>query len=301
MSSFTSERRPERRQVFGADPIRPGDLGQRRLRLAKRRPMAETPGGLKIVTVVAVLLVIEIDDLLHAELLPIGLGQHRMRREGETLAPQEQVAGHVAGGLQVFLQEGRRHRQRFARVVEAGRIGRIDGEFARRPEIDAGEITNRVIVLHVAQPAGEHDAGVAGIPADFVFPHRVEPAHGGSPLGRGRMLLRFLGRHLAGLKSFKQQAPALAILHQRTHRVVGAQIHLRLRVVVAVTGDAVGFEKRLDRPVELARKVRATRHRPAREAGRQAEGSAQKEAYRFLHRGMGQRGKLPRGNSRGQG
>ena len=52
--------------------------------LPKHRPMLVEPGRAEIVRVVGRLPVVEIDDLLDAELLAVGLDQHRMRRELES-------------------------------------------------------------------------------------------------------------------------------------------------------------------------------------------------------------------------
>ena len=73
------------------------------------------------------------------------------------------MVGHLPGRREILLQQRRRHRQRFARVVEARLVGRIDRKLARRPNVDARQIANRVVVLGVAQPPGQHDAGIARI------------------------------------------------------------------------------------------------------------------------------------------
>ena len=87
--------------------------------------MPEAPGGLKIIGVVDVLLVIEIDDLMHGELVAVGFDQHRMRREGKSLLLQVHVAGHFTCGGQIFFQKGGRHHQRNGAAVRA--LGRDRG------------------------------------------------------------------------------------------------------------------------------------------------------------------------------
>ena len=67
-----------------------------------------------------------------------------------------------------------------------------------------------------------------------------------APLLRRRMALRFHRRHLLRLQTLQQLAPTAAVLEQRRHRLINAQVHLCLRPVLAVTGDAIGLEKRLD-------------------------------------------------------
>ena len=76
---------------------------------------------------------------------------------------QDHVVRDLARRLQVFVQQRRRHRERFAGVVEARRVGGIDGELARRAEVDAGEIADGVVVLRVAQPPRQDDARIAGV------------------------------------------------------------------------------------------------------------------------------------------
>ena len=99
--------------------------------------MPEAPCGLKIIGIVDVLRVIEIDDLMHGELVAVGFDQHRMRREGKSLLLQVHVAGHFTCSGQIFFQEGGRHHQRFAGVVKACRVGRIDRKLAGRADVNA--------------------------------------------------------------------------------------------------------------------------------------------------------------------
>ena len=137
--------------------------------------MLVKPRGAEVVRVVRILAGVEIDDLLDAELVAIGLHQHGMRGKAEAARVQEHVIGHLAGGLQVLGEQRRRHRQRLARVVESGLIGGIDREFRCRPDIDAGEIANRVVVFGVAESPRQHHAWVAVARARFVGPGVLDP------------------------------------------------------------------------------------------------------------------------------
>src|SRR5262245_56096427 len=49
---FVGQCRPNRGEVFGADYVGGGDVGQRCRRLAERRPMLESPGREKIVGII---------------------------------------------------------------------------------------------------------------------------------------------------------------------------------------------------------------------------------------------------------
>src|SRR5215471_8858382 len=90
--------------------------------------MPEAPGGLKIIGVVDVLLVIEIDDLLHGEFVAVGLHQHRMRREAESRLLQVHVIGDFSRGGQIF----------FSRV---GDIVSVSPELSK-PAVFAGSTGN---------------------------------------------------------------------------------------------------------------------------------------------------------------
>src|SRR5262249_39259031 len=62
-------RRPDPLQILGADAVLPREVGQCGVGLLERRPMPEAPCGLKIIRIVDVLRAIEIDDLMHGELV----------------------------------------------------------------------------------------------------------------------------------------------------------------------------------------------------------------------------------------
>ena len=148
---------------------------------------------------------------------------------------QHQVVGHLARGLQVFLQQRRRHRQRLAGVVEAGRVGGIDRELARGPDVDAGQVANRVVVFGVAQPPGQHDAGIAGI-ACAPRAWRTSSIHAITHVGAPRARLpRLRRRHL--LRPRASRAPAPSARDRARHRPmrrVRPQIELRRRRGAAV-------------------------------------------------------------------
>ena len=109
--------------------------------------MLISPGRFKIIGVIGIMAMIKIDNLLDAILVAVGLHQHRERRRTQSVRLKHQMIGHVARRLQILFHQLRRHDQRFARVVEARRISGVDRKFARRPQIEAREIANGVIVF----------------------------------------------------------------------------------------------------------------------------------------------------------
>ena len=130
---------------------------------------------------------VEVDDALDAVLVAVGVGHHRMRREDETLGLEDDVVGDQPGRRQVLLQEGRRHGERFARVVEAGLVGGIDRELAGRPDVHSGQVANRVIELGIAQPAGQDGARIAGVALGLTVAQVADPGDDRGPFVRPRL------------------------------------------------------------------------------------------------------------------
>ncbi len=129
-----------------------------------------------------------------------------MRREDESIGREDHVIRHFARGLQVLVQQRGRHGQGFAGVIEAGRIGRIHRKLPGGTDVHARQVADRVVVLGVAEPAGQHQAGIACILG------RLTRAHGPDPenhllTGVRRRLFCLLWRHLLGRKFLKDQTP----------------------------------------------------------------------------------------------
>ena len=137
--------------------------------------MLEAPGRLEIVRVIGGLALVEIDDPLDGVLLAVRLDQHRMRREVEPVGREHHVIRHFARGLQILVQQRGRHGQRLAGVVEAGGVGRVDGKLARGTHVDAGQVADGVVVLGVAQPARQHQSGIARVLSRLARAHRLDP------------------------------------------------------------------------------------------------------------------------------
>ena len=97
------QHRPDRRQVLRADLRLRGDVGQRRVRLAERRPVLEAPRREEVVGQVGRLPLVEIDDPQHAVLVAVGVGDDRVRREGEALRLEHRCSATLPGRLQILL------------------------------------------------------------------------------------------------------------------------------------------------------------------------------------------------------
>ena len=98
----------------------------------------ETPGGQEIVGVVGPLPLVEVDDPADAVLVAVGVGDDRMRGEGETVGLEDEVVGDPPRRFQVLLHQGRRHGQRFAPSCRSpprwpGRRGTPGSAGCRRP------------------------------------------------------------------------------------------------------------------------------------------------------------------------
>ncbi len=69
--------------------------------------MLPVPRGFEVVGEIDALRPVELDDLVDAVLVAIGLDEHRMRREREARRFQHEMIGHLLRGLQVFRQQRR--------------------------------------------------------------------------------------------------------------------------------------------------------------------------------------------------
>ena len=72
--------------------------------------MFKAPGGLEVIRVIGGLAFIELYDPLDRILLAIRLDKHGMRREVEPAGREHHVVAHFTRGLQIFIEQCRRHR-----------------------------------------------------------------------------------------------------------------------------------------------------------------------------------------------
>ena len=139
--------------------------------------MLISPGGQKIIRKVDFMTLVERDDLLDAVFVSISLGDHGMGSKLEALRCQNQVVRHEPRGGQVFLHQGRGHRQGLARVIKARFVCGIDGKLPRRPNIDSRQIANGIVVFGVAETSCQNGPWITGIASGFIFangPHPID-------------------------------------------------------------------------------------------------------------------------------
>ena len=73
--------------------------------------MLELPCGKKILGVIGGLPLVEINDPFNGIFVAIGLGDDRMRRKNKPVWLEHDMLGNVAGRFQIFVQQGRGHRE----------------------------------------------------------------------------------------------------------------------------------------------------------------------------------------------
>ena len=197
-----------------------------------------------------------------------------MRSKLESVRVEEHVIGDFARGLQIFIEQRRRHRQRLAGIIESSHIGRIHRELARGTNVDSRQIANAVVIFRVAEPTGKDDARIAVILACLDFPRGLNPIDHVLPrLIRG--LLHLPGRHLLGGESRHDAIPACIVVDNRRRRLVAPQIELCRSLVSAVATRAIGVEERPDRVREFALCVgigRSRLHSRRNEASKDEQG-----------------------------
>ena len=121
--------------------------------------MLVAPRSLKVIRVIGILAMVKIDDLPDAILVAVGFGEHERWRKSDALRFEDHVIGDFARGFEILMEQEGRHAQRLAGIVEAGRIGRIDGELPRGMNVGAGEIETALL----GHP-GVAEAAVVGLP-----------------------------------------------------------------------------------------------------------------------------------------
>jgi hypothetical protein len=206
--------------------------------------VTKSPRRQEIIGVVGRLTLVEIDNPAHDEFVAIGVGDDRKRRERKTFGLEHQMVGDEPGRIEVLVQQRRRHRERFGRIVEPGLVGRVDRELFRRANIGPGQVADRVIVLCVAQSPRENGAGIARVAGCFVPVERFDPRDHLSAGLRFRVRGRIFRRHRLGIELFENDVPAAMIFRDRFERCVGAQVEIGFRPGFAVARRAVRFEKR---------------------------------------------------------
>ena len=145
---------------------------------------------------------------------------------------------HFAGGAQVLVQQRGRHGQRFARIVETRRIGRIHRKLAGHLHVLAGEIADRVVVLGAAQPARRDHSGIARRLLDLLRAQGLDPLDYVLPRRLGRRWNR-LGRHFLRRQPCHHQRPSRIVPRHQRHAGIGLEVKLRRGGRAAVASDAI--------------------------------------------------------------
>ena len=131
----------------------------------------------------------------------------------------------------------------------------IHGELARRLQVHAGQIADRVVVLGVAQPVRQHHSGIAGILARLVGAHRLDPVdHRLADIVRRLLRSPFGGICFADSFS-RTGVPVRIIADHRRHRGIRREVELGGRRRSAMASDAVAGQEGSDGLRELAFEV----------------------------------------------
>ena len=176
---------PDHGEIAGAQLVFGGDSGEGCVWLAQAYAMTVAPGGLKVISEIGGLAVIEADDALDRVAFPVGFHQHGEGCKIEAIWFENQVVCDSPCGVEILRHQAGGDCQGFSGVVEACLVGGVYGEFAGGAEVDAGQVANRIVVLGIAEAAVQDGAGVTGVGADLAGTHRVQPG--------GDLALRFRG------------------------------------------------------------------------------------------------------------
>ena len=219
---------PNSSEVLRANFCVGGDPFERGVAEAQPRAVSESPSGLEVVSQVGGLAPVEIDDAEHRPFIAVGIGDDRMGGEGETLGLEHQMISHFPGRLEVLLYERRRQGQRLGRIVESGLVGGIQRKVARRPQIDAGELSNGVVVLSIIQAARGQRARIPRLMSGLSFPKGLDPGHHCLALQARWLGLGFGRWHIAGAEPVQHSIPGSKFAEHFGHGAKTLEIQLRL-------------------------------------------------------------------------
>ena len=149
-------------------------------------------------------------------------------------------------GSEVFLDQCRRHRQRFTGIVKPRLIRWINREFARGTNIDTGEITNRMVIFRVTQSAGEHNSRITRVTVRFKVAQVTNPFDHFTSLRLGQLVRSSLGRHLSGDHSLQYHFPDAVVLNDRVDGREITQVKFALLLLQTVASKAVLRHQRPD-------------------------------------------------------
>ena len=115
--------------------------------------MSKLPAGRQVNFVIDLMLFVELQDRLFIELRSISKSRNRIRSEFDTGCCQNGVISNVlCRAIQLCEQTGR-HREGFTRITESFARRGINGKRQRRPDVNAGQVTDRMVILRIREPA----------------------------------------------------------------------------------------------------------------------------------------------------
>ena len=157
------------------------------------------------------------------------------------------------GGLQVFLHQQRRDEQAGPVVVESGVAGAVGRKMASGPKIQAGQVTDRVVVLGTVEARDDGMAGVADLRPVDVPQGFIGPVGHRDSLGlireRGR------GRHFPLPKDANDAQPDIAALRGIPLRTDRLEVDAGGSRLWAVAANAIGLQNRLHVLLKIQRGV----------------------------------------------
>ena len=247
----------------GHDAVRHADGGAGHLSFGAGAPPAPhpeavpaAPGELNV-AVDGLLEVVEVETVVEHRMIHFGAvhrfdfnaGPERLR----SAAGRDEGIDNFMGRLQVFLHQQRRDEQAGPVVVESGVTGAVAWKMTSGPKIQAGQVTNRVVVLGTVEARDDGMAGVADLRPVDVPQSFVGPVGHRDSLGlireRGR------GRHFPLPKDANDAQPDIGALRGiplRTDRLEVDAGGSRLRAVAA---NAIGLQNRLYVSLKIQRGV----------------------------------------------
>ena len=152
----------------------------------------------------------------------------------------------------VLLHQDGRERQHVGDVVEPV-PGIVLREVVGRPDVDAEQFLDRVVVLGAVEAARGHPARIGRRSGVDTLQLAREPRRDGLALLLGRLFL-FERGHLAAAQLADDLVPLVAMFDERRARGERLKVEVVLLLLVPVAGEAVLGEERFDDGIEAGRR-----------------------------------------------
>ena len=148
----------------------------------------------------------------------------------------------------VLLHQDGRERQHVGDVIEPV-PGIVLREVVGRPDVDAEQFLDRVVVLGAVEAARGHPARIGRRSGVDALQLAREPRRDGLALLLGRLFL-FERGHLAAAQLADDLVPLVAMFDERRARSERLEVEVVLLFLVPVAGEAVLGEERFDDGIE---------------------------------------------------